>query len=235
MSVSQSNALNFQMRKTQGNALISMLQAKSATQSQGEALISMLQSKKTALAQPLPPSPQPLPSSQMLLNALRSDGPQNAAFIPQSSSICEISAPKKSEEALNALKKLLVIPQQTLLSPSPLKNKTETVVYSKTSVKKNKTATVTANVTATATAKVSLNSSGKENTNTAQKEKKMPVKEPTLKSRSNSEDEFYAGSAILNSPHPTAIPMPDFEEVTSDFFTLEVSSYPIKKNLSVDY
>ena len=53
-----------------------------------------------------------------------------------------------------------------------------------------------------------------------QKEKKTKLSRQRTKSRSNSEDaDFYAGSAILNSPSPNAIPLPDFE--ICDFFTAE--------------
>jgi hypothetical protein len=54
-----------------------------------------------------------------------------------------------------------------------------------------------------------------------QKEKKTKLSRQRTKSRSNSEDaDFYAGSAILNSPSPNAIPLPDFDEIC-DFFTAE--------------
>ena len=54
-----------------------------------------------------------------------------------------------------------------------------------------------------------------------QKENKIKLSRQSTKSRSNSEDaDFYAGSAILNSPSPNAIPLPDFDEIC-DFFTAE--------------
>ena len=49
-----------------------------------------------------------------------------------------------------------------------------------------------------------------------------PITSKTRKTRSDSEDGFFAGSAILNSPNPEVLPLPDFEESMS-FFSLPSS------------
>ena len=116
-------------------------------------------------------------------------------------------------ELSRALKELLVISPQKVLSTENQSQHTECVSRQEC-------------VTAT-----SLNST--KSSPMLQKDRKIKLLRQKTKSRSNSEDaDFYAGSAILNSPSPNAIPLPDFDEMC-DFFTAE-SRHNCLGNVSVN-
>lgn len=165
---------------------------------------------------------QSLSSAQALLSALQPKPIKTSA--PSSiMNICEPLSPRdslrKDEKSSKALKKLLVIPQvqasASLSTPSKL-------TYSQSMV----SSPLRNDEKTTPASKIVSKESGC----VSQKEKKSKLSRDKEregpKSRSNSEGdaEFYAGSAILNSPNPEAVPLPDFDE-SSDFFSVE-SRYP---------
>jgi hypothetical protein len=162
-----------------------------------QALMKILHSKS--------PEPQLL-KAQFLMNILKVSSVSSES---SQSKICSSSSSvsvkdERTEDSLIALKKLLVIPDPVALSRTP-KQKSDPVASTSQSLK-NKDTPVTKGVQ-------------KDSSSGDQKEKKTKVQKKTLKSRSNSDEDFYAGSALLNSPNPNAVPMPDFEEIVSDFFT----------------
>eukprot|EP00596_Hydrurales_sp_CCMP1899_P009194 CAMPEP_0119042022 /NCGR_PEP_ID=MMETSP1177-20130426/14299_1 /TAXON_ID=2985 /ORGANISM="Ochromonas sp, Strain CCMP1899" /LENGTH=176 /DNA_ID=CAMNT_0007008525 /DNA_START=151 /DNA_END=681 /DNA_ORIENTATION=+ len=148
-----------------------------------------------------------LPKAQFLMNILKvsnvsTETSQSKISCSSSSSVSVNDG--RTEDSLMALKKLLVIPEPVALSSTP-KKKSDPHATSSQSLKNKKTP-ITKGVQ-------------KDSSNVDQKEKKTKVQKERIKSRSNSEEDFYAGSAVLNSPNPNAVPMPDFEELVSDFFS----------------
>ena len=206
-------------------ALKSALQLKSPKNvaqqmSPAQLLMSALQSKTTT---------QPPTSVNALLSALQPK-PVKTSTPSSLVNICEPLSPRdslrKGEESSRALKKLLVISQQhvsaSLSTPSKLTYSQSFVSVSS----KNDEKTMPAS-----------HIISKESGNVSQMEKKCKQSKDKErerpKSRSNSEGdaEFYAGSAILNSPNPEAVPLPDFDE-SCDFFSVECRyPYNIVENL----
>ena len=150
-------------------------------------------------------------SAQALMSALQpknqpSSTPFAETFVVDAdgkSSRCEMSQNCSSNvtELSRALKELLVISPQKILSAKNNFHQNERMV------EKKSVATTLVNSTKPCPM--------------LQKENKIKLPGQKTKSRSNSEDaDFYAGSAILNSPSPNAIPLPDFDEMC-DFFTAE--------------
>lgn len=186
---------------------ISALQVKSmkdAAQqlSPAQLLMKAIQTKSQA------PSMSP---SQVLLLALQPKSVVESAIKISHSNVCEALAPKdgprKAEESSRALKELLVISKQ-VVSSTPSK-----FTYSQS----------VANTPSKNDEKMfpAVKIVGKGNSFVSQKEKKSKLSKERSKSRSNSEDaEFYAGSAILSSPNPSSVPLPNFDE-SSDFFSTE--------------
>ena len=183
----------------------------------------------------------PLSSGQLLLNALQPKAPAQQLSPAQAlmialkpkiakqsiSNICEELPPsdstRKAEMSSKSLKNLLVIPQQPVLQFTPTK-----LTYSE------RTANISSKSDAAPTTVLKI--VGKDSSSVTQKEKKSKLSKDKVrpKSRSNSEDaEFYAGSAMSNSPNPNAVPLPDFDE-NSDFFN-SGTRYHVVENLDGSY
>ena len=164
-------------------------------------------------------SSQQLAQAHVNIIPLISKNPDEGTF----TNACESSSPKNkskiSKESSRALMELLVIPQHASVS-TPIKmtysQSMSKLSTSKIHVKPSKVSNVVKESCISVTHK--------------EKKCKLSKDKEKTKSRSNSEDaEFYASSAILNSPNPNAVPMPDFDE-SSDFFSFE-TRYHIVENL----
>jgi hypothetical protein len=189
-------------------ALSAALQLKSPKnmdrQSAAQALMNAIQSKELSRS---------LCSAQTLINTTQSKENSPAAQNITVYTICETETPKRVSKpdvvSSKALKDLLVISSQTLLSPAKL-------TYSR---RTSQTASGIDEKPVTAEAN--------------QREKKAYVAKERTKSRSNSADaDFYAGSAISNSPSPNFVPLPDFDE-SYDFFTVD-NGFNVLKSVRVN-
>ena len=158
----------------------------------------------------------------MLMNAIKPKSVYTTEHSATGTTSCE--SEKKSnwlennstnaEASSKALKKLLVISTETASTPSSTTPRaTSTVSPASTPVKTTIKQSTAASAKSTA---------AKQPSAINQKEKIIKICKERTKSRSNSEDaDFYAGSAILNSPSPQAIPLPDFDESYDFFSTVE--------------
>ena len=181
-------------------ALSAALQLKSpknmAHQSSAQALMNAIQSKESSKS---------LCSAQTQINTIQTKENSSVAKNIVMYTICETEKPRRvskaDKDSSKALKDLLEISSQALLS-TPVK-----LTYSQS-------------LLGTQPSTAEATPLGKETCSVNQKEKKTKVAKERTKSRSNSEDaDFYAGSAILNSPSPHFVPLPDFDE-SYDFFTV---------------
>ena len=167
------------------------------------------------------------PSAQALMSALQPKNQSKSTLVKEvsitdveakpsfSTSVPEISHGNSTSviELSRALKELLVISPQKVSSTKNQSQHTECVSRQK------RVTDTPANST--------------KSSPMLQKDRKIKLLGQKTKSRSNSEDaDFYAGSAILNSPSPNAIPLPDFDEMC-DFFTAE-SRHNCLGNVSVN-
>jgi hypothetical protein len=184
-------------------ALSAALQIKSpknmACQSSAQALMNAIQSNELSRS---------LCSAQTQMITIQPKENSSAAQNITVYTICDTETPRRVSKAdkasSKALKDLLVISSQTpvKLTCSRSTSGTPSEINKKT-------------------AKAETSPLGKENCSANQKGEKTNVGNERTKSRSYSEDaDFYAGSAILNSPSPHFVPLPDFDE-SYDFFTVE--------------
>lgn len=190
---------------------------------------------------------RPLTSTQVLLNAIQVKSPTKQmipaivllnAIKPKSASSTESGASAATasehdkvrsctitaEESSKALKRLLVISTET--APAPLSS-----ALGATSIGSRQLTPVKTTIKQSTAANVKNAAAVKELSTINQKDKVTKICKERTKSRSNSEDaDFYAGSAILNSPSPQAIPLPDFDE-SYDFFSNVESHHTMGGNL----
>ena len=182
-----------------------------ALQLSAQALMSALQPKGPSKSTPSEPTDGRKTDS---LTYPTCDGKNSVTVTHISASAKNITS--NAAESSRALKELLVISAHKIVIKQ----------------KKLKFSESVGCVLATSTAAIALDNSG-DASPVHQKEKKTKLSRPKTKSRSNSEDaDFYAGSAILNSPSPNAIPLPDFDEMF-DFFIAE-SRHNCLGNVSVN-
>ena len=201
--------------QSQPNALATSLQHMApknmALQLSAQALMSALQPKNPSKSTPSEPTDGRKTDS---LTSPTCDGKKSVNVTNYSASAKKVTS--NAAESSRALKELLVISAQKNATKQKKLKFSEGVGY----------------ILATSPAVIALDNSG-DASPVHQKEKKTKLSGQKTKSRSNSEDaDFYAGSAILNSPSPNAIPLPDFDEMC-DFFTAE-SRHNCLGNVSVN-
>jgi hypothetical protein len=172
---------------------------KMANQSSAQALTNAIQSKELSRS---------LCTAQTEIKTLQTNENSSAAQNITVYTICDIEAPRhvsKADKASSkALKDLLVISSQTPVKLTYSRSTSGTPPGINKKLPKAETSPL-----------------GKENCSANQREERINVGIERTKCRSNSEDaDFYAGSAILNSPSPHFVPLPDFDE-SYDFFTVE--------------
>ena len=143
-----------------------------------------------------------------MIDTMASPTSANGAAKKSTDGACDSETKKhytsNAAESSRALKELLVISSQKIIFKP----------------KKLKFSESVGGTLITSPATIALDNSGSSSP-LHPKEKKTKLSKQKTKSRSNSEDaDFYAGSAILNSPSPNAIPLPDFDEIC-DFFAAE--------------
>ena len=174
-----------------------------ALQSSAQALMKAIQSKE------LPKASCP---AQSPIKAIQPKEKSSAAQNVVATAICKAEKPKvvskTDKDSSRALKDLLVISSQALLSTPVKLTYSQSLLGTPSRIDEKPSTSVG-------------KSHGTESCSVNQKEKKSKLAEERTKSRSNSEDaDFYAGSAILNSPSPHFVPLPDFDE-SYDFFVVE--------------